>query len=532
VLDRLRVEGEIDSISGGVMKIDLTPEGASPTQLPTEGQPAGAADAPPAGVEAPAVEPAAIVEEGARCPAGVTTAQLEADIALKTQCALERLRASRQFEFVEKNYVITTAMDRIPGWTKPTTPPPATPPPAPGPAPAPAALTLPNDPLLPLQWSYRSRGPGAGEAPGGAGFERYWLASKQTGSRAVRVAVIDTGVDLTHPDYAGSPNLGPGVDLINKNERSGDGDGIDADPNDVGDACGPAGVNSVHGTHVAGTLGAAPTNKRRGVAGAAWNITVVPVRALGRCGGELEDVINAIRWSAGLGAATTAAGVEIVNPAPVDIINMSLSVPVACPASMQAAIDAAVARGSVVVVAAGNKARETRIFAPANCNNVLVVGAGDRGGAMSNYSNFGPEVDVLAPGGDMTNDIDADGLPDGILSTRTVRASCTDPVTRTPAALCHYSFLAGTSMAAPHVSAALALLKAQHNVSGKALEDLFFTRAVAPIDPTRCQIPCERNAGAAPVAGQAGVCMRGCGRGALDLARAAPQPAVAPAAGP
>lgn len=529
VLKRLGVRGEIDINPGGVVTIDLTPETASPTQLPIgpDGAPQAAPEATP-----PVDLPDSLPETGLRCPRGVTPEQLQADIAVATQCAVERLRASRQFEFAEKNYVVDLSFDRLP-WPKPPSAPTK---PAPGGAPAaptPGAaqpIALPNDPLLPLQWDFRPRGAGPGQSPGGAGFETFWLSAKQVGSRDVRVAVIDTGVDLAHPDFKASVNLGKGVDLIANWDRAGDGGGVDADPNDAGDKCGVVGENSFHGSHVAGTVGAAGTNKARGVAGGAWNVTVIPVRALGRCGGELEDIVNGIRWAAGLAPAETETGQLIVNQAPADIINMSLSVPVACPASMQAAIDAVSARGVVVVVAAGNKASPAGSFAPANCRNVVVVGANDAAGKMAFYSNFGPEVTLLAPGGDLFADTDKDGRPDGVLSTRTTRADCFDPETKTAAAVCYYSYLQGTSMAAPHVSAALALLKAQNRVSGKQLVDLMMTRAVSPVSAEMCEAPCDRAKKATPVPGKPGVCKRQCGAGMLDLARAAQAPAT-PAAG-
>ena len=206
--------------------------------------------------------------------------------------------------------------------------------------------------------------------------------------------------------------------------------------------------NSFHGSTLAGTVGAAVTNDRRGVAGGAWNVTVIPVRAIGRCGGELEDIVNGIRWAAGLAPAITETNEQIVNTMPADIINMSLSVQIPCPASMQDAIDAAVAKGAVIVVAAGNKSNAVENYAPANCNNVLVVAANDARGNIAFYSNFGTAVDVLAPGGDVFADADGDGRPDGVLSTRTTTNDCYDPETRQAAPTCYYGFLQGTSMAA------------------------------------------------------------------------------------
>jgi serine protease len=188
---------------------------------------------------------------------------------------------------------------------------------------------------------------------------------------------------------------------------------------------------------------------------------------------------------------------------------------------MQAAIDAAVARDVVVVVAAGNKANQTQLYAPANCNNVVVVAAGDARGGLAFYSNFGPEVDLLAPGGDMFADADSDGRPDGVLSTRSTRTGCYDPLNQNSTDACHYSFLQGTSMATPHVSAALALIAAETGLRGRRLEDALFTRAVSPHGENFASIECARAANAQPIAAGSSTCLRPSGRGRLDLGRAA-----------
>lgn len=537
VLDRLGVEATVDASPGGIIKIDLTPAKASPLQLSTD--PATPADPSVSAVDQ---APEAVADTNQRCPANVKPEQLEADIVLKTICTIQRLNASQQFEYVEKNYVVTAEFDRLPwpgnpapkpssqpGAPKPAPstgapkPAPNTPTPAPGPTTPAEAVSLPNDPLLAFQWDLRPRGTEAGQSAGGAGFEDFWIKAKQTGSRSVRVAVIDTGVDRAHPDIAGSPNVAAGIDLIADPDRGGDNDGVDANANDNGDGCNGK-PSSFHGTHVAGTIGAAITNDRKGVAGAAWNVTVIPVRAIGKCGGELEDIINAIRWSAGIAPAQTSQGALIANQTPADIINMSLSVAIPCPASMQAAIDGAVARGAIVVVAAGNKAKPASQYAPANCDNVITVAASDARGHMSYYSNFGPEVDLMAPGGDVFADFDKDGRPDGILSTRTTAADCFDPETGQTATNCYYSYLQGTSMAAPHVAAGLALLKSQLKLSGKQLEDAFMLRAISAVGPEQCSIECTKNQANGPIAGSTGQCLRRCGRGLLDMSRAAAQP--------
>jgi len=521
LLGRLGVEGEVEARPGGVLTINLAPDGASPTSLRMAQQ---------AGAEAAAaIEQPQVLEwnEADRCPRIVTQGQLENDVALAMRCAIQRLQAARQFEYVEPNFIADSGFSLPPRQERPSQPapqPPAqtTPPPQPQ-QPAPARVGgFPNDPLAPLQWHYRPRGTGEGLSPGGAGFASFWQANL-IGSRTVRVAVIDTGLDTTHPDIANSPNVAAGIDLITNAERAGDGDGPDTDAMDAGDRCGAVTENSYHGTHVAGTIGAAITNDRVGVAGAAWDVSVTPVRVLGRCGGELADIVSGIRWAAGL-APAIINGQQVMNRNPADIINMSLTIQTPCPASLQAAIDAAVARNVVIVVAAGNKADQTARFAPANCNNVVVVGSGDARGQVAFYSNFGPEVDILAPGGDVFADSDNDGRPDGVLSTRATQSGCYDPLNRSSTERCYYSFLQGTSMAAPHVSAALALLASQTGLRGRQLQDALLTRALAPHPDGFGQIECARSRNATPIRAGSPTCARPSGMGALDLTRALAAP--------
>lgn len=519
-LRRLGINGEIRVSPGGVVTVDLT-SGVSPTayRRTKQGGQTTTEEGVPAAIEWSPTD---------RCPRIVSQGQLENDIALATRCAIQRLAASGQFEYVEPNYIADSGFTRPPRRDQP----PAQQPPAQQPTtqnPAPTQPTqptpvggVPNDPLYALQWHYRAT-TGANASPGGAGFVTFWEA-QQIGARTVRVAVLDTGLDLSHPDMRNAANVATGIDLINNPERGGDGDGIDADANDAGDRCGVSAENSYHGTHVAGTIGAAATNDRVGVAGGAWDVTVIPVRVLGRCGGELADIVSGIRWAAGIAPALTAGGQQLQNSAQADIINMSLTIQAPCPASMQAAIDAAVARNIVVVVAAGNKANRTALYAPANCNNVVVVGAGDARGGLAFYSNFGPEVDLIAPGGDVFADSDSDGRPDGVLSTRATQSGCYDPLNSSSTERCYYSFLQGTSMAAPHVSAGLALLAAQSGLRGRELENALFTRAMSPFAENFGEIECARSANATPIAAGSPTCARPAGRGRLDLALAARTP--------
>ena len=202
-----------------------------------------------------------------------------------------------------------------------------------------------------------------------------------TGHSSVVVAVIDTGI-VNHQDSNGAgiapfsatyvPNgrFLPGYDLISENNSglgtnfvANDGDGRDPDPSDPGDWLTPADKalssqcddgsagqtdSSWHGSHVAGII-AATANNATGVAGIGWNVRILPVRALGKCGGSLSDIAEAIRWSAGGAVAGVPA-----NTTPAKVINLSLGVATACSMTMQSAVDAARAAGAVVVAATGN----------------------------------------------------------------------------------------------------------------------------------------------------------------------------------
>lgn len=497
-LEALGLSGIVTPGEGGQMRITL---GVNPTQLRTGELNLGKVEEMRA-LFAPAK--AAAAQECAVMP---DVQKLRDDPVLATECVVRVLMQTGDYEYVEKDYIFTNQMLRRPGQTAPVT----------------ATGTRPNDPLFGLQWHFRDNGTAAGQSAGGAGFGGFWTKAKTTGSKDVVVAVVDTGIQMNHPDIKGSPNLAPGFDMVSDPLMGNDGDGRDNDPNDPGDKCDPNDAtvsDSYHGTHVAGTIGVASTNNAAGVAGGAWNVTIVPVRALGRCGGKLSDINDAIRWAAGTIPGRNAQGAEVWNSKPADIINLSIGLFGPCPVSMQSAINDAVAAGAIVVAAAGNARVDTQYFAPGGCQNVISVAANDARGVLTPYSNFGANVTIMAPGGDMSRDDDGDGRPDGILSTKFSR-NCSDPASPgATVAQCYYAFENGTSMAAPHVAAALALLKAKYP---SAVPSELKTRLLgATIGRTnmQCSGKCSAYPGSTPIDGSADMCYRPCGGRMLSLSNA------------
>ncbi len=497
-LERLGLSGVVTPGESGQMRIII---GASPTHFdPTKPEAMRAMFAPEKH------------GEERKCDDTVTRTQMQQDAVLATECVVKILAASGEYEYVEKDYIFTNQFIKKPKQAKPTTPT--------------VVRVAPNDPLFGLQWDFRDNGAAAGQSPGGSGFGAFWTNAKMTGSRSVTVAVVDTGLQMSHPDIASSPNIAPGYDMVSDATMGNDGDGRDADPNDPGDKCDPSdptASDTYHGTHVAGTIGAAGTNNKAGVAGGAWDVTIVPVRALGRCGGRLSDINDAIRWAAGTVPARDALGNEVWNKHPADIINMSIGLFGECPASMQAAINDAVAAGAVVVVAAGNARIDAKYYAPGGCDNVISVAAGDARGMLTPYSNYGEKVSIMAPGGDMTRDDDGDGRPDGILSTK-MATDCYDPADpKVQVAQCYYAYENGTSMASPHVAAALALLKAKFPAAVPSELKSRLLAASSARTPLQCSGKCSNYPGSEPIAGQDGLCYRPCGGKMLNLANASLQ---------
>ncbi|MFF9867264.1 S8 family serine peptidase [Streptomyces sp. NPDC013953] len=348
-----------------------------------------------------------------------------------------------------------------------------------------AMAVTPNDTDYAKQWDLF-------EATGGMNVPAAW--DKSTGS-GVTVAVIDTGY-AAHSDL--SANTIAGYDFISSSADARDGSGRDSDPKDEGDwnatdgECGTgsrASSSSWHGTHVHGTI-AASTHNAKGVAGIAYGAKVQHVRVLGKCGGSSADIADAITWASG----GTVPGIP-VNPTPAKVINMSLGgASSTCPTVYRNAIDGAVARGTTVVVAAGNSNANASGFTPANCANVINVASTSREGNRSYYSNFGSIIDVSAPGGETRRATDTPGTvttpENGILSTLNSGT--------TTQSLENYKPYQGTSMAAPHIAGLAALLKS----------------AKSTLTPAEIESAIKSNARPLP-----GTCTGGCGTGIADAAK-------------
>ncbi len=295
-----------------------------------------------------------------------------------------------------------------------------------------ALSKIPDDPYYTYQWHYPL-----------INLPKAWDIT--TGSSDVVVAVVDTGVLLDHPDLAGQ--LVDGYDFISSTRISLDGDGIDNDPDDPGDQEGVDGAGSFHGTHVAGTIAALTNNtaddEEGGVAGIAWNVKVMPLRVLGYGGGTTYDIMEAVKYAAGL---DNDSGIILAEP--VDIINASLGGEIATEYEQEIYAEAR-AQGVIIIAAAGNGGSDTKMY-PAAYDDVVSVSAVTIDKSLASYSSYGDTIDVAAPGGSST-DINGDGYTDGILSTIGDDSN--------GAIKMGYAFSIGTSMAAPHVSGVVALMK-------------------------------------------------------------------------
>lgn len=375
------------------------------------------------------------------------------------------------------------------------------------------AYQRPNDPLLDLQWYL-----GPADA-GGAGILAYREQTGADGS-GITIAHIDTGVFERHDEFLRSSSLIDGYDMVSDPSIANDGDGRDPDPTDPGDACNASGTDedSFHGT-ISASLIAANTDNGIGMAAVAPGAKLLVMRAVGKCGGRLSDINDALMWAGGLIPERDADGNEVWNEIEVDIALIPVGLFAACPPSMQNAVDSLRDLGILVMTSAGNGRVPTANYAPGGCNGVIAVGATDLRGALAPYTNS--DVALVAPGGDLTRDDDGDSRPDGIIGAK-YATNCLDVATGQTETACEYSFEQGTSMAAAISAGALALLWSQHPDDTPDEITARFLDAAIPLSARQCSGACEDFPGATPVPGLSGICERPCGAGRLDLARAAP----------
>lgn len=307
--------------------------------------------------------------------------------------------------------------------------------------------------------------PGEGAASTGANYSIHAPAIWEStlGSKDVVVAVVDSGL-VAHTDLL-KPVVG-GYDMIADERVSRDGNGRDSNASDPGTwsdgtYC-TAGPSVWHGTHVAGII-AAKRNNGIGISGIAPGVTLQPVRVMGQCGGSMSDILAGIRWASG----GTVPGVP-VNKMPAKVINVSLSsTSSTCPSYYQDVIDEARDRGALVVVSAGNERKFVTTRTPANCDGVLSVGASAPDGRPTRYTNAGPTLGMMAPGG-MT------GEGEGIWST-------IDSGSKGPSKSV-YAQYSGTSMAAPTVAAAAALVNSLGTFTPAQVEQILKAAATRPPD--------------------------------------------------
>ncbi|RIH81362.1 Thermophilic serine proteinase [Calidithermus terrae] len=273
------------------------------------------------------------------------------------------------------------------------------------------ALATPNDPLYSQQWHYAA-----------IKLPQTWYLT--VGSAEVTVAVLDTGVNGSHPDLAGK--ILPGYDFLTNSTNVADGNG--------------------HGTHVSGTV-AATTNNNTGVAGVSWASKVLPVRVIGP-GGDAYTLARGILYAAGF-CVYNSAGQQVCPPAKAKVVNMSLGIwSSSNPCGSQVPLDEttrwamalAASNGATMVAAAGNSNCPFAFYPAADPTAIAVAATGPTD-VKAPYSNYGSAVWLAAPGGDQTNY----GNSGGVLST-------------VPGG--GYEHYEGTSMASPHVAGVAALMLA------------------------------------------------------------------------
>ncbi len=292
---------------------------------------------------------------------------------------------------------------------------------------------------------------GNSEQSRGDNFIGAWTAIRKLGKvpgESVTIAVIDTGY-TPHPNYISNFYENEsgvyGYDFKEESKLDGLDSGDFVAQNECGEST-PARNSGWHGSHVTGMI---VGNGLDRIYGGAYGAKVVPIRALGKCGGTISSVGNSIMWA--INEHPTSA-----NPHPVDIINLSLGGGGECPRQYQDAINQALAKNVIVVVSAGNSTDDVSKYRPANCKGVISVAALAAKNKLSSYSNYG-NTSIAAAGGD--------GRSDGSQSILSAIWNSKEGFNINDGG--SYGGKSGTSMAAPSVSAAIAdiisLMKAYNN---------------------------------------------------------------------
>jgi len=305
----------------------------------------------------------------------------------------------------------------------------------------------PNDPLYAQQWSLDNQGQTGGTEDADVNAPQAW--ESQTGSATVIVAVLDTGIDMAHPDLVDNIYCNPGETA----------DGIDSDSNGYTDDINgwnfyqnnnDATDCHFHGTHVAGTVGARGNNGV-GVAGIAWNTRILPVRVFSLLGtGTLSDAVTGIRFAADQGA-------RVINASWGFHEGSNL---------LSDAISYAGTKNCLIVASAGNDGSDNGIYpvypASIDLENLISVAATDHDDNLAGFSNHGTNVHIAAPGVGIIST--TPGIPTlGMMQS---------------GILPDYGHSSGTSMAAPHVAGAAALLLSKNpSLSPAQLKEMLIERA-------------------------------------------------------
>jgi thermitase len=343
---------------------------------------------------------------------------------LPVEEAVERYEASPSIEYAEPDYKVRPAQN----------PP------------------IPNDPRYGEMYGLNNTGQNGGAADADIDAPDAW--SVTSGNASTVVAVIDTGVEINHPDLKNNIWVNPGESGTDSSGNDKSANGVDDDANSyVDDVNGwdffnndnsvfDAPADDRHGTHVAGTI-AAEGNNDIGVTGVNWKAKVMPLKFVGPEHGTVSGAIEALNYA-------VANGATISNNSYVEPFSRAF----------YDAIKAADTKGHLFVAAAGNEARDsdatTRYPSGYDLPNIIAVAATDNKDSLASFSNYGAtSVDLAAPGVSVLST-----LPTGWPNT--------------------YGLGNGTSMATPHVAGAAALVKANFpDLDDSGIKD----RILSSVDP-------------------------------------------------